>query len=58
MYIYTHIYTLCVCVSLNLRVVTYICRISFLTTSNFPVRNTFYVSDSHIYTKSVGHYKK
>jgi hypothetical protein len=39
-------------------VAKYICRILFLTTSNFPIHNTFYVSDVHISTKSVAHYKK
>ena len=60
-YIYTYIYVrvcVCVCVSVKLRVDKYICRISFLTASNFPVHNTFYVSDIHISTKSVAHYKK
>ena len=50
--------TVCLCVSLKLRVVKYICRISFLTTSSFPVPNTFYVSDIRISTQSVAHYKK
>jgi len=41
---------MCVCV--------YICRISNLPTGNFRIHNAIYVSDIHISTKSVAHYKK
>jgi len=42
---------MCVCVCVRDLNIT-------LITSNFPVHNTFHMSDIHISTKSVAHYKK
>jgi hypothetical protein len=47
-----------VCVSLKLREVTYVCRIPIHPTGSFCIHSTFYVSDIHISTNSVTHYKK